>query len=574
MRGAPGRSERPAPARLLVAAPPVLRRDTMPGMAPQPSGERASLWHVISVPELVVIFVIGLVARVAAALPVDYAPYTDPAYYTLVAQRLASGEGFTVPVIWSFLEVGSALPDPAVLPVASNGHWMPLTSVVAAGAMVLFGESWRAGQAPMILLSALLVPLTAFSAAWLFRRRWVMLLSVVLAVFSGPLLVYYPTIDNFAVFGLLGAGALMSAIRAAQPATSARWLILSGALAGAATLARIDGVLLTIAPAVAWLVRGEHRRVHGWTLGFGSAVAFLVVVGPWLVRNLVVFGSALPSAGGATLWITSYNEQFSIGGDVSIESYLDAGLGFIIGSKLDSWFQLVGRTAVLLGGVFILTFVPALWMARRRRELWPFVAYFLAMFLAMGGLFTFHAPRGAYYHSAPAWLPIAIPMAISAVPAAATAAGRLWPFLRRPQTHRFLATAGTLGAVVLSTVGSVAIWREWDRSYRLDVAGAQFFVERGVTNDVVMSSDPAALALLSGNPGVASTPDSYLVLERIVAAFDVRWVVVQLPDGADSDPLGLWRGGAARDAEGNRATWLADEPAFVTPGLRIYEVVR
>lgn len=552
--------------------PAGLRRDTMPRMALQRSNHEASIRNPISVMELAAIFGIGLVARVAAALPVDYAPYTDPAYYTLVAQRLASGEGFTAPVIWSFLEVGSTLPEPAVLPVPSNGHWMPLTSVIAAAAMAILGESWRAGQVPMVVLSALLVPLTAFSAAWLFRRRWVTWLSAVIAIFSGPLLVYYPTIENFAVFGVLGAGALMSAIRAAQPGTPAWWLILSGALAGAATLARIDGVLLAVAPAAAWVVRGEHRRRSGWVIGFASAVAFLVVVGPWLVRNAAVFGAALPSAGGSTLWITSYNEQFSIGHDISLGSYLEAGIGFIIGSKLDSWFQLLGRTAVLLGGVFLLTFVPALWMARRRRDLWPFVAYFVMMFAAMGGLFTFHAPHGAYYHSAPAWLPIAIPMALSAVPAVATRAGGFWPFLRRPQTHRFIATVGTLGAIVLSTVGSVIVWRDWDRSHRLDLAGAHFFVERGVTRDVVMFTDPASLFLLSGNPGVPPTPDSYLVLERIVEAYDVQWVMVQLPEGADVDPLGLWHGGAAIDPEGNQAGWLADEPAFETREVRVFEV--
>src|SRR5688572_16773446 len=117
--------------------------------------------------DLGVFFAAGLIARILAALPVDYAPYTDPAYYTLVAQRLASGDGFTVAVIWSFLEVGNRIPDPAVLPVPSNGHWMPLTSIVASGAMALLGETWRAGQLPMILLSALLVPMTAFTGAWL-----------------------------------------------------------------------------------------------------------------------------------------------------------------------------------------------------------------------------------------------------------------------------------------------------------------------------------------------------------------------------------------------------------------------
>lgn len=557
-----------------MATPPAPRRDTMPLMAFHELEKRPPIGHVISGPELAILFVVGLVARVAAAAPVDYAPYTDPAYYTLVAQALASGEGFTVPVIWSFLEVGSTLPDPAALPVPSNGHWMPLTSIVAAGSMTLFGESWRAGQVPMLILSALLVPLTAFAAAWLLRHRLVTLLSAAIAIFTGPLLVYYPTIESFAVFGVLGAGSLMSAIRAAQPGTSARWVIVSGALAGAATLARVDGVILAVAPAVAWLVRGEHRRGAGWIIGLGAAAAFLAILSPWLIRNIMVFGAPLPSAGGSTLWITSYNEQFSIGHDISFGSYVDAGVALIVGSKLDSWFQVIGRTAVLLGGIFLFTFVPALWMARRRRDLWPFVAYFLAMFVAMGGLFTFHAPRGAYYHSAPAWLPIAIPMAIGAVPAVATAAGRFWPFLRRPQTHRLLMTFGALGAVVLSVIGSVTVWREWDRSHRLDEAGAQFFVERGATGDVVMFTDPAALALLSGNPGVPPTPDPYPVLERIVEAFGVRWVMVQLPDGADVDPLGLWDGGAAIDAAGNRADWLSDEPAFEVQDLRVFEVER
>ena len=522
--------------------------------------------------DLVALTVLALLARLVAAWPVDYAPYTDPAYYTLVAERLATGQGFTVPVIWSFLEVGSRLPDPAVLPVPSNGHWMPLTSIVAAGPMALFGPSWRAGQVPSILLSAALVPMTAAIAAWLFEHRWVAIVSGILAIFAGPLLLYYPTIENFAIFGVLGAGALAAAVRAVRAPSPGGWLILSGALCGLATLARVDGVLLIVAPATAWLARAEFRRSRGWVIGLGSAAAFLLVLAPWLLRNLAVFGAALPSAGGSTLWITSYNEQFSIGHEVSLATYLESGWGPIVGSKMESWFDLLGRTAVLLGGTFVFTFSPGLWMARRRRELWPFLVYFVVLFVVMGGLFTFHAPHGAWYHSAPAWLPFAIPLSVASLPVVATAIGRFWPFLRRPQTHRFLAVVATLGAVVLSVVGSLTIWREWDRSHRLDTAGAAFFEAQDATDDVVMYADPATLALLSGNPGVAPTFDPFPVLERIVDAYGVRWVMLQLAEGESRDPLGLWAGSASTDVDGNRATWLADEPAFDIPGLRIYEV--
>ena len=91
---------------------------------------------------------------------VPWPAFTDPAYYSMIAQRLAEGHGFTTPVLWSFLEVGSGIPDPAVLPMPCNAHWMPLTSIVAAASMAVFGPTYVAGTVPLVILSALLVPLT------------------------------------------------------------------------------------------------------------------------------------------------------------------------------------------------------------------------------------------------------------------------------------------------------------------------------------------------------------------------------------------------------------------------------
>jgi hypothetical protein len=96
--------------------------------------------------DLLVVTVAAIVARIAAALVIDYSPYTDPAYYAMVAQQLATGHGFSAPVLWSFLEVGGTLPTDPGLPVPSNGHWMPLTSIAAAAGMALLGPDLRAGQ--------------------------------------------------------------------------------------------------------------------------------------------------------------------------------------------------------------------------------------------------------------------------------------------------------------------------------------------------------------------------------------------------------------------------------------------
>ena len=89
---------------------------------------------------------------------------------------------------------------------------------------------------------------------------------------------------------------------------------------------------------------GTHRRssrrrrlAKGYRPGAAALGAFAIVVAPWALRNVAEFGAALPSAGGHTLWITDYNEQFSIGSEPSVGNYLGWGIGPIVASKLVSW---------------------------------------------------------------------------------------------------------------------------------------------------------------------------------------------------------------------------------------------
>lgn len=521
--------------------------------------------------DLLVLAAAAVLLRALAVVLVPWPPFTDPAYYGLIAQRLADGHGFTTPVLWSFIEVGSVLPDPAVLPVPSNGHWMPLTSIVAAASMALFGSSYVAGTIPLIVLSAVLVPFTYLVTWQLVGVRWQAWLAAILALVAGPLLLMYPTIDNFAVFGVTGAASLYCSMRAVRAATVGPWLVAGGALAGLATLARIDGALLTIAVATAWLVRRQWS-LRGLAWGFAAALAFLAVLAPWLARNLSVFGSPLPSAGGHLLWITDYNEQFSIASEVSAATYVDWGWANILGSKLVSWVELVGRTAVLMGGLFIVFFVAGLWIFRRRTELLPFFAYFAVMFVAMGAVFTFHAPKGAFYHSAPAWLPWAYALAAGAVPAACTAAGRAWPFLRRPATHRFIALVGSAGAVALSMTGAAILFADWDRSRIRHEQAATFLNANAEPGDVVMASDPASIYPLTGLPGVSAPFDPFRVIGEVVEAYDVRWVVVLSPGDGAPDPLNMWEGAAGIDSEGAHPAFLPDTPAFEGDDVRVFRV--
>lgn len=522
----------------------------------------------------------ALILRGIAAILVPWTPYLDSSYYTLVAERLATGEGLTVPVIWSFLDVGGRLPDDPSLPIPSNHHWPPLASLVSAVGMVLFGPTWQAGQVPQLLLSALVPALTYLVGRDLFGSRRLGIGAAILSIFAGPLFILYPAIDNFALYGVFGTLILWMCGRAVRSQTPDRWLIGAGAACGIMALSRIDGVLLTLAVAGAWLIgRGwsPWRGIGGrpsFVAGVASAGAFVLVVSPWLVRQALTFGTPLPSSGGNMLWITSYNEQFTIGRELTLGTYLEWGWANIIGSKLATLGIISGRTMVLMGGFLIVSFVGGLWTFRRRPELAPFYLYFGAIFVLMAVLFTFHAPQSAWYHTAPAWLGMALPIALAGIAPTATAGGRLWPFLRRPRTHAFLARVGIVAAVVLSILGSMSLHAGWVSGRERDLVAAEFFLDNDLTDDLVMYREAAALHLLTGNPVVAFPVDPYPVIERAVRAYGVEWVVVSRLETELRAPLGLWEGGRAVDAHGNRASFLADEPVYETDDVRIFEVVR
>jgi len=81
---------------------------------------------------------------------------SDGAYYYAVAERLHGGHGLTIPYVWNYL---GGIPDS--LPIPSNRYWMPMTSLLQAGAFaVAGGASPLAGQMPSVVLGALLAAFT------------------------------------------------------------------------------------------------------------------------------------------------------------------------------------------------------------------------------------------------------------------------------------------------------------------------------------------------------------------------------------------------------------------------------
>jgi 4-amino-4-deoxy-L-arabinose transferase-like glycosyltransferase len=227
---------------------------------------------------IVALFAFALLVRIAALVATpDLRLAADPADYDRHARSIAGG-----------LDYPESIVAPAGGPTAIRPPGFPL---LLAAVYRLSGDSVVAGRVLQALLGAIVVVLIALIGRRLFGEA-VGLVAGVLAAVLPPLVVGGMTLLSEPLFVAFELGAVLAALRwRGDPRL--RWVVLAGALVGAAMLTRSTGVLLLLPLAVA--VRGgPWRRPASYRLPALLVGCALLVVVPWTVRNAVVMDAFVP----------------------------------------------------------------------------------------------------------------------------------------------------------------------------------------------------------------------------------------------------------------------------------------
>src|SRR3972149_6146625 len=95
----------------------------------------------------VALYAVALAVRAVLIWLYPDPAYPDSYYYVDVGRAIAAGAGLNVDFVWIFAEVGNRIPDPAVLPVPSNAHWLPLASFLPAPFIAVLGPTAPASRA-------------------------------------------------------------------------------------------------------------------------------------------------------------------------------------------------------------------------------------------------------------------------------------------------------------------------------------------------------------------------------------------------------------------------------------------
>jgi hypothetical protein len=498
----------------------------------------------------------------------------DAAYSYVNALNLVAGRGFVEDFVWIYLDN----PDPP--PHPSHLYWMPLTSILAWLGMLVGGPTYRVAQVPFIIISALLAPIT-YLVAWIAsRQRWQSWLAGLLIIFSGYYVSFWTAIDNFAPFAVTGSLALLTAWRAMNNETMnsetmnngamdneqiqifgshspyfASYLIASGVFVGLAHLSRADGPLLLIAIVLTYLLHlifhslsviQPASRIKPYVLRFTFyalrftlflTLGYLLIMAPWFIRNWLVAGTPLPTAGSQTIWLattdnllSSYAGLFSYNRELSVRTFFAQDINAILQGR---WWVLMTNLKTVLavwGMIFLLPLAfVGFWYLRRYLLMQLAGVYALMLFIAMTLIFAFPGALGGLFHSGAALLPFIYATSVVGLDKTVD-----WVAARRHYwdarlAKMFFGTAVLVLAVALSGFlyyGRVIRNNTWNNADRLYPTIAEWVFSQNPGATVMINNPPAyryhggGLSVVIPNEDIETTLQAarryhvdYLILE-------------------------------------------------------------
>jgi len=465
--------------------------------------------------------------------------YMDADYYAIMGEQLASGTT-NEPFLWNYMD------DPAGLPHPGFAYWQPLAALIAAlGTRVLgaFGR-FTAARAPFFFLALLIPPLTALLAYRLSGRRLWAWISGMLAVASGFYLPYLAVPDTFTLLMLLGAGFLLLAWpRESRSDGVETWRSLGlGVLAGLFYLARAEGFLWLLA---AWLVlfaRGKRQwKSYGVALG-----GYLLIAGPWMLRNWQVFGALTAPGGLRALWLTSYNELFDYpASQLTFSHWWASGWRTIVRARMHAGG--VNLLSALAVQGQIVWFPFALWAAWQRRKALPVkigAAMWLVVWLLMSVAFPFAGERGGFFHAAAAVQPLIWALAPLGLGEA------LRPLARRrgwalPHAEKVLGW-GLVGITVLLTIavvqrrviGAQFARPAWDEEMRVHAVMDADLRALGVPQDaVVLVNNPPGFTWHTGRPSLVVPNGNAATVAAVAQRYGARYWILESAHPAPLDDV-------------------------------------
>lgn len=476
------------------------------------------------------LFLFGIIPPVIIAQFQPAPGYLDSDYYFAGGIQLATGRGFNEPYLWNYLDGTTSLPHP------SHSYWMPLASIVSAAGMLLTGQiTYSSGRLFFFFIAALVPPITAALAFTFSRKRENAILSAVFSIFSVYHASFVGVTDNFGIYMVLGGLYFLVATKILAGPPRGRYWFLLGWLAGWMTLSRTDGLLWLILTFLFafWRFEGRYQLGALKIPALNSLLAlfgFLVIMSPWYVRNLNIYGAVMAPGGSRVLWLDNYDQTFIYPPSLlSADYFLSLGWKEILADRLGALKLNLQSGFAAHGGIILFPFIVAGFISNKNdlRVKLAGTAW-LALFIVMTLVFPFAGARGAFFHAGAALQPIwwsLAPLGLDAV----------LVFLRNrgwgnDQTRLIFRSALVMITVIL-TVFVVQLrlfsigWGEGEDNYP---KVEQFLVGKGISDhDIVIVRNAPGYYLETGRSAISIPYGGEQAILDVSRQFGADYLIVE-----------------------------------------------
>jgi hypothetical protein len=522
----PARSQTPARAAIVViallawawtATRPFARPSGIALLATSPGRRRLGVWELC----LLAVVAAITVAYIVAAARITEISTNDGAYYYGVARHMVRSGRFEEPIVWHFLK------PPEHIVHAPFDYWGPMTSLVLAPALALFGAAPTTAFLTMSAIGAgtVLAFWYLICVALPLRYCAVQLVALLLFAFS-------PAMDRYRFqpesTGVAHLFLLLSLIAFCRKRLALALLCAFGIL-----LTRADGailfalIFLAVLGEAWWSGADSKRRV------LALAAIGCACVGIYALWNLVSFGTPTPPAAQTLPFLRRYAQVYDFGPS-SGQSV----------NRLPRWISpgyALARIGLAVRTLRAIPFTPVLdwWLALivvgalglcrcpagPRTLIWVLcvVGYLLVVVVSGPGFAAVRAPH--------TFTPLVV---LAGAVGADALLARLHVWMKPVRRRRVKAVA--IGAAVFAACAFVlarlpalrtrqALTAAWNQAQlpKLDAV---------LQGEPVASNRPWFVIAYTDSPAVSIPSNGEAAIEAVLARYQVRWLVLFGAHGA------------------------------------------
>ncbi len=462
----------------------------------------------------------------------------DADYYFMGGVRLAQGHGFTENYIWNYFN------DPVSLPQPSHSYWMPLASILTAlGMWVTGNQTFASGRLAFILFAVLIAPLSAALAYRITARRDLAIVSGLLSLFSGFYLPYLPVTENYSIFMVLGALYFLNMDRASK----SPYFIL-GILSGLMSLARTDGLIwlaltfLLIAIHYWWdkaprrfddaQRRLSKPKLVSLLINLALALSgFLLIMLPWYLRNIAVFGAPMSSGARHAFWLTDYYQTFMYSANqLNYSNWLASGWDAILALRVSAFQRVLYNIVVVQGVIVLLPFILlGLWKLRSNSQVRLGLIAWALLILVFTVIFPLAGVRGSYYHAVSALQPLLWALAPFGLDMLSSKL-KTWKMFQLPKLDLILQLTllFILFFISYSSVNALVLTTGWQRGELTYPKVEEFLLQQGIQPEQpVMIINPPGYTMMTKRPAVMFPYGGEESILDVARKFNVHYIVLK-----------------------------------------------